>query len=414
MMMQLIILQQIQLKVLVYPFVVSLVYKQFIYAYYTFFFQNRKIPLPVTQAAHSNCLNMGTRGLYGFYYNGKYYIVYNHDDSYYDGLGADLLKELKVQLEKYGNLQLWIHQILQLKSTINRTPTQQDIEKLQKYSDLSVSTKDEKDWYCLLRKCQGSFIKVLDSGYIQTEIVTDFDTIYDYYGGTWIEYVYILNLETSYFEYFARHQIPRFGSSKWHKIKFDDIINDNYKWPPDQIEINKNEKIDESLKYKNYGNELYKDNKFDDAIKHYKISLEWVEYEQFENDEYIKKQKEILIACNNNLCLVYSKLKDWESAIYHATKTLKYDDKNVKALIRRAKAKINSNKFPFKEIKKDLKFAYSLNKNNFEIKKLLKIVNTKEKKQFEQQSKIYMKMFSNNSLNNVNSNDCDQKDIESD
>ncbi len=38
---------------------------------------------------------MGTRGLYGFRYKGRYILFYNHWDSYCDGLGNQILSELK-------------------------------------------------------------------------------------------------------------------------------------------------------------------------------------------------------------------------------------------------------------------------------------------------------------------------------
>lgn len=42
---------------------------------------------------------MGTSGLFGFVYNGKYYVVYNHYDSYPDGLGQDIINEIKKMLD---------------------------------------------------------------------------------------------------------------------------------------------------------------------------------------------------------------------------------------------------------------------------------------------------------------------------
>ena len=38
---------------------------------------------------------MGTRGNYIFRYKGKCYVFYNHFDSYFSGLGADIVRELK-------------------------------------------------------------------------------------------------------------------------------------------------------------------------------------------------------------------------------------------------------------------------------------------------------------------------------
>jgi hypothetical protein len=38
---------------------------------------------------------MGTRGYYAFRYKRKYYVFYNHFDSYWSGLGSKIIKELQ-------------------------------------------------------------------------------------------------------------------------------------------------------------------------------------------------------------------------------------------------------------------------------------------------------------------------------
>src|SRR5947207_15584270 len=38
---------------------------------------------------------MGTRGFYCFYYKGLYYVIYNHFDSYPEGLGMTLVNQLR-------------------------------------------------------------------------------------------------------------------------------------------------------------------------------------------------------------------------------------------------------------------------------------------------------------------------------
>ena len=43
---------------------------------------------------------MGTRGYYVFCYKGKYYVFYNHWDSYMEGLGEDIVKELRTMKEE--------------------------------------------------------------------------------------------------------------------------------------------------------------------------------------------------------------------------------------------------------------------------------------------------------------------------
>jgi hypothetical protein len=46
---------------------------------------------------------MGTRGFYGFRYKGRYILFYNHWDSYYSGLGNQLLDELRKFTEEDWN-----------------------------------------------------------------------------------------------------------------------------------------------------------------------------------------------------------------------------------------------------------------------------------------------------------------------
>jgi hypothetical protein len=109
---------------------------------------------------------MGTRGTITFIFNGKIIKVYNHWDSYPSGLGVKLINELQILLkamsideiiEKFNKIKILAH---------DYQPTDEDIEKLQKYTDLSVSRQTTNDVYCLLRHTQGSIIKILDAGYV--------------------------------------------------------------------------------------------------------------------------------------------------------------------------------------------------------------------------------------------------------
>jgi hypothetical protein len=56
---------------------------------------------------------MATRGLFGFFYKGKYYVVFNHFDSYPEGLGRKIVKELKEALK--DGLIRWIQLLSQIK-----------------------------------------------------------------------------------------------------------------------------------------------------------------------------------------------------------------------------------------------------------------------------------------------------------
>lgn len=139
---------------------------------------------------------MGTRGLFGFFHKGKYYVVYNHWDSYPSGLGADIVKELKRAIDE-GRLEEWLNLLIQIKLVSESIPpTQEDIEKLKNYLDLNVSHQSESDWYCLLRKCQGSIEKVLNSGYMVNHINENETPI-------WEEYAYIVNFDTNKLDFYG-------------------------------------------------------------------------------------------------------------------------------------------------------------------------------------------------------------------
>lgn len=137
---------------------------------------------------------MGTKGLFGFKYKNIYYLVYNQYDSYFSYLGINLLTEIKTAL-KFNRIDEWKKKIEKLKIVkYNDEPTAEDIEKLSK-SDLTNST-DLTDWFYLLENRQQSYSKILDSGYVYSDVYNE-RSIDNHVG---IEYQYILNFDDSQFE----------------------------------------------------------------------------------------------------------------------------------------------------------------------------------------------------------------------
>jgi hypothetical protein len=148
---------------------------------------------------------MGTRGLFGFYYQGKFYVIYNHFDSYPSGLGAAIVEELRRAIQESSDpknrLSKWIQQLEQLRLVSPRVPpTLEDIQKLRPYTDVNVSQQSTTDWYCLLRHCQGSVEKVLASGYLDNCVDTSGLPL-------WEEYAYIINLDTQKLDFYEENRL---------------------------------------------------------------------------------------------------------------------------------------------------------------------------------------------------------------
>lgn len=143
---------------------------------------------------------MGTRGLYGFYYKGRYYLMYNHWDSYPRGLGMKVVCEIADWFKVNGVdlMKIAFENVIQVTIEGEREPTDEEIEKLKPWTDLSVATGYVHDWYCLLRKTQGSFKSCFDCGFM---LVTEeeYKSPSDWGGNLFIEWVYVIDLDNEEF-----------------------------------------------------------------------------------------------------------------------------------------------------------------------------------------------------------------------
>lgn len=140
---------------------------------------------------------MGTKGYFGFYYKGKYYLVRNQFDSFPRHVGTDLLNEVKEMVKnkkidewkmKIESLRLLIHDedfdalTMEERSFIIHHFDNPFFKKVRYpfFEDTSKFTID--DLYHLF-KMNPSFTKILDSGFILMDDdieKTKYDTSYGY------------------------------------------------------------------------------------------------------------------------------------------------------------------------------------------------------------------------------------------
>jgi hypothetical protein len=120
---------------------------------------------------------MGTQGVFGYIIGKKKRMTHVQYDA--DMLWQILVREIYV-LMKYYKTKEELQEAFKKIKVAKNNPKQSDIEKCKCFTDMEVNYQSQKDWYCLLRYCQSSFINTLEAGYIINQP--------EYYG-----YIFILD-----------------------------------------------------------------------------------------------------------------------------------------------------------------------------------------------------------------------------
>lgn len=98
---------------------------------------------------------MSTRGVIGFQIDNCIKATYKHSDCYPKGLGKEVVTFLCNRSIK--DLQKFKENVQKIRWVIEEEkPSKEDIKRYKRFSDLSVNTRKLDDWYCLLRKTQGT------------------------------------------------------------------------------------------------------------------------------------------------------------------------------------------------------------------------------------------------------------------
>lgn len=138
---------------------------------------------------------MGTRGIFGFRSGQRDFITYNHFDSYPSELGAKVVRFIRD--DDLSTLPARV-QALRLVPE-DGMASAEDVDRLARFADPSVSTRDLAEWYVLLRGTQGNPAKVLEAGVMidSHEFVKD---------SLFCEWGYIINLDENTLEVYRGFQ----------------------------------------------------------------------------------------------------------------------------------------------------------------------------------------------------------------
>ena len=173
-------------------------------------------------------------------------------------------------------------------------------------------------------------------------------------------------------------------------IYFEAELIDFFDKKKTKLDFEPAERFEEAKKFKLEGNDFFKNGELDNAVKQYKEALDYIEWDTVEGVIQMK------IDLHNNICLINLKKGNNKEAAIEATKALEFDKKNVKALLRRAKALRNLLKF--QRSLDDINNVLEIIPNDKETKRQLLITKNALKKYNKKQKNTYSNMFKNNKL----------------
>ena len=136
---------------------------------------------------------MSTRGALGFKLDGKYYVTYNHMDSYPKELGAEVVRfcDSVNGADGWESLKKNVRKVKLVDNETSK-PTCINILKYCKYQNLTVNRRTIHEWYCLLRNLQnGEILWGIRDGKIR-HMINSFEFLGD---SCSCEYAYIINLD---------------------------------------------------------------------------------------------------------------------------------------------------------------------------------------------------------------------------
>jgi hypothetical protein len=157
---------------------------------------------------------MGTRGAIGFRSNERDYIAYNHFDSYPSGLGVEFLNQARNLAKlKPATIRRKISG-LQVITKNGRKPTPAEQKKLAPWSDFTVNGGQKDDWYCLLRKAQGSLPETLKAGFMGDNASFLANSLF-------CEWAYIINFDNRTIEIYKGFNKKPNGKGRYAKLVDD-------------------------------------------------------------------------------------------------------------------------------------------------------------------------------------------------
>lgn len=157
---------------------------------------------------------MSTRGTIGFVVNEDLKVTYNHSDSYPSELGKNMVEFIKSGWDMKS-----MAERIELVDA-DSTPTPEQISHCKSWTDLDVSSRDNQDWYCLLRGTHGNLrayhgdLKYMIDG---RDFLAD---------SLFCEYAYLINLHSNKLEFYEGFNKDPKAPGVFARLKVPDYTTD--------------------------------------------------------------------------------------------------------------------------------------------------------------------------------------------
>lgn len=158
----------------------------------------------------------------------------------------------------------------------------------------------------------------------------------------------------------------------------------------DKLQYSSEERVALGKQLKDEGTQAFTTGNLETAVSKYEEALDMIDWEAQPGVVDMK------IALNNNLALVHLKQQKYDDVIKATNKALEFDKKNIKALLRKAKA--YRMKEMFEDSIKNLELALEASPEDSEVKKELSLVKADQKRYLNKEKQIFSKLFSQGPL----------------
>lgn len=200
-------------------------------------------------------------------------------------------------------------------------------------------------------------------------------------------------------------KIPPNATLKFEVELFGADVAKKQKW-----EMTTEERATEASGLKQKGNDAFKSKDVEGAKGHYTEALDYLENVYDSTPQQESTMKELRVGILSNLTMVEIKLKNFNSAVSHATEVLKVSAENVKALYRRGVAHMHLGNL--QEAKNDLVAAARLDGANREVRKAYAELKVKISEESKRQKKVFGGLF--NKVDLYDEKAAVEKDVEID